>query len=367
MKVLILTITAGQGHNSCAQTISECFNSMGIENQVLDTYEYISELLQKAFSEGYLLSIKSKHIYSQGYKMLESRTASEHSNMRTVNRILAHKLAKFIDGYAPDAIVYTHVMAGFVLDILKEDSKISCPLYGIVTDFTMHPYWDECLRTEHVVLPNQLLINKALTKGLSENQLLTTGIPISEKFAVCRDKEEVRCELGLNRQMHTVLLMGGSMGYGRIGSIVEQLDAAPLDLQIISVCGNNSEMKESIDKMSLSKPILNFGFTRQISDLMDAADCIITKPGGLTTSEALAKKLPLIIVNPIPGQEDRNTEFLLNSGVAMKSSPFQPVDELLYELFSSQNRLIQMRNAMQEISKPHATRDLCEQVANSRG
>jgi processive 1,2-diacylglycerol beta-glucosyltransferase len=126
-------------------------------------------------------------------------------------------------------------------------------------------------------------------------------------------------------------------------------------------------MKESIDKMSLSKPILNFGFTRQISDLMDAADCIITKPGGLTTSEALAKKLPLIIVNPIPGQEDRNTEFLLNSGVAMKSSPFQPVDELLYELFSSQNRLIQMRNAMQEISKPHATRDLCEQVANSRG
>ncbi|MGM9637366.1 MAG: glycosyltransferase [Eubacteriales bacterium] len=367
MKALILTITAGQGHNTCAKTIGDSLSAMGVEARVLDTYEYVSKVVYKAFSEGYLLSVKSKHIYSQGYKIIERRKAAAHSPMRTANKPLAHKLQKYIAIYNPDIIIYTHVMAGFILDILKEQNALPCKCMGILTDFTMHPYWDECLRSDYIVLPNHLVANKAMRKGFCAEQILDTGIPISPKFARIGNKQEIRTELGLDPGKRTILLMAGSMGYGNMGSIIKRMDHSPIDFQMISVCGSNSKMKAQIDQMNLRKPILNFGYTDRISDLMDASDCIVTKPGGLTSSEALAKRLPMIIANPIPGQEDRNTEFLMNCGVAMKTSDFQTIDELLFELFNSHSRLAGMVNAIDEIRRPNATEDLCKKAFEIAG
>lgn len=365
VKVLILSITAGQGHNSCAKTLSEVFTSMGVENHVLDTYAYISKFMCEAFSEGYLLSLKAKYLYAKGYNMLERREASEHSAMRTSNKPIAKKLLKYINEYAPDAIVYTHVLAGLVLDILKENRSIDCKLYGIVTDFTMHPYWDDCLRSEYIVIPNSLLTEKAKAKGFLKSQILDTGIPISEKFSTIGDKSAARQSLGLDEKLPTILLMGGSMGYGNIASVVKQLDEQPIDFQIISVCGNNAEMKKTIDSLTVSKKLLSLGYCKCVDRLMDASDCIITKPGGLTSSEALAKRLPMIIANPIPGQEERNTDFLLNCGAAIRSSEFQPIDEMLHLLFSSKTRLSTILSAVDEIRRPRATRDLCEFIVNN--
>lgn len=362
MKALILTITAGQGHNTCAKTIGDTLLSMGAEVRILDTYQYVSNVIYKSFSEGYLITVKTKHIYSEGYKIIERRKATAHSPMRSIQKPLAHKLMKYINIYQPEIIIYTHVMAGFILDILKEQGLLSCKTVGILTDFTMHPYWDECLRSDYIVLPNHLIANKALHKGFSEEQIIPTGIPISPKFSRFRDKAEVRTELGLDPDRRTILLMAGSMGYGNMGQVISQMDRSSIDFQIISVCGSNAKMKAEIDAMTLSRPILNFGFTDRISDLMDACDCIISKPGGLTTSEALAKRLPMIIANPIPGQEDRNTEFLLNCGAAMKASPFQTIDELLFELFTSRTRLRGMVEAIDEIRRPNATVDLCNEL-----
>ena len=150
------------------------------------------------------------------------------------------------------------------------------------------------------------------------------------------------------------------MGYGHIESTVNTLDAVPHDFQIITVCGNNAEAKARIDAMRTKKRILNFGFTDKVDLLMDASDCIITKPGGLTSSEALAKCLPMIIVNPIPGQEDRNTEFLVNNGAAMAVTATSPLDEVLYQFFVDPRRSEIMREAIKLISKPESTKDICE-------
>lgn len=360
MKVLILTITAGQGHNSCAKTLGKIFTEVGIENRVLDTYEYISKILKEAFSEGYLLALKSKGLYEKGYSMLERRDAGEHSAMRTINKPIAKKLMKYIDDYAPDAIVYTHVMVGLVLNILKANGSISCRTYGIVTDFTMHPYWEECLLTDRLILPNDLLFEKARAKGFRTSQLLGSGIPISETFGKTGDKQAARGFLGLDPDKKTILLMGGSMGYGNMTDIVTSLDASPLDLQIISVCGNNADMKKEIDSLGMRKKLLSLGYCDCVDKLMDASDCIITKPGGLTSSEALAKRLPMIIANPIPGQEERNTEFLLNCGAAIRSSEFQPINEMIHLLLESKTRLETMHKAIDEIRRPRAARDLCE-------
>ena len=133
-----------------------------------------------------------------------------------------------------------------------------------------------------------------------------------------------------------------------------------MDFQVLSVCGNNTSLKRKIDKFKSNKRIYNYGFVNNVDVMMDACDCMITKPGGLTMSESMAKGVPSILMNPIPGQEDRNVEFLLNNGISQLITKTYPVDEALYQLFHNQWRLDNIHQAIKHIGKPNATRDLCE-------
>ena len=137
----------------------------------------------------------------------------------------------------------------------------------------------------------------------------------------------------------------------------------PTDFQAIVVCGNNAEAKVEIDSMRKTKTFLTFGYVNNVDYLMTAADCIVTKPGGLTSSEALAKRLPMIIVNPIPGQEDRNTEFLLNSGAAMAASETCPVDEVIYQFLQNTKRRELMKESIDFLRHPESTKTLCDFIA----
>ncbi|MBU3851028.1 MAG: hypothetical protein IAA16_10710 [Candidatus Treponema excrementipullorum] len=150
------------------------------------------------------------------------------------------------------------------------------------------------------------------------------------------------------------------MGYGNLAETVQELDKIDEDFQMITVCGKNQEVKDKIDNLVTKKTILNYGYTDNVDLLMDAATCIVTKPGGLTSSEALAKNLPIIIVHPIPGQEYRNTDFLLNCGVAAKASSTTPLCEVIFQLFKNPKRLDLMRECISLIRKPNSTKDICE-------
>jgi len=224
----------------------------------------------------------------------------------------------------------------------------------------MHPYWEEA-PMDYYVLASELLCNQAKKKGISEDEIVPTGIPINPRFAKKTDKQEARKILGLEDKT-TILVMSGSMGYGKIGSMIKKLDEADFDFQILSVCGYNERLKKRIDKMEFEHKIFNYGYSDQIHMFMDAADCIVTKPGGLTTSEALAKGLPMIMANPIPGQEDRNVEFLLNNGAAFKISSTFPIDEALFQMFSNEVRLRNMSEMVKSLGKPQATKDFVDFV-----
>lgn len=367
MKVLILSITAGQGHNSTGKALMGCFEDMGIECRFLDTYEYISPLLAKTFSDAYNLSttIGSKP-YARFYRLIEHRkkNADDTSAASIINSILASKLAKYINIYQPNVIIGTHPLSAAIMNILRQKNKTSAKLIGIVTDFTMHPFWEESIYCDYIVTANDLLNLQAFKKGFKQEQILPLGIPIDLKFSQSNEnKREVRKSLGLDADKFTILLMSGSMGYGNITESVESLDESEIDFQTISVCGNNKEDKKKIDLLDKKKTFLNFGYVDNINQLMDASDCIITKPGGLTTSEALAKKLPLIIINPIPGQEERNTEFLLNSGVAMRASKTCPLEEVIYQFFYYKERMDNMQQCISFLRRPNSTKDLCEFVS----
>ncbi len=367
MKALVLSVTAGQGHNSTAKAICAYLESIGCTAEMLDTIHYVNRVLGETVSRGYLLAANNaKLAYKGAYRLAEKRRKSrtDVSPPRATGSIMARKLLKYINSYNPDVIICTHIFAGIILDVLKEKQEIRAKTIGILTDFAFHPYWEEGLNLDYVVTPNELLAAQALKKGFGEGQILPFGIPIHPKFAERISKEEARAQLGLDINKRTVLLMGGSMGYGNIEETLQTLDNVPYDYQIITVCGSNCEAKAKIDGLHTKKRVLNLGFVNNVEILMDAADCIISKPGGLTTSESLAKRLPMIIVNPIPGQEDRNTEFLTNNGVAMAVTSTSPLDEVLYQLFSDPRRFEVMRNAIDIIAKPNSTRDICNFAKN---
>jgi processive 1,2-diacylglycerol beta-glucosyltransferase len=158
--------------------------------------------------------------------------------------------------------------------------------------------------------------------------------------------------------------MSGSMGYGNISQLITKIDEIDTDFQIIAVCGNNKHAKHKIDGMTTKKKVFCYGFANNVDLMMDASDCIVTKPGGLTTSEALAKNLPIIMVNPIPGQEERNVEFLLNNGLAINVTDTSPIDEVLYQLFLYPEKLENMVKNIKLVGKPNASSDLSDFIIN---
>lgn len=361
MKILILTITAGEGHNATAASIQSALQERGHECTVVDTWLHISRSLYNIVSKGYLLSTADfKRTYAWTYARLERRKVNSYNKSltRSTYKMIKKKIVSYIEEYDPDVIVYTHVFAGIFLDVIAEKMPLRARTVGIVTDFVMHPFWEEALRTDRVVIPNELLIPAAARKGLLPEQIAPIGIPVRRQFSTMREKSEARRMLGLDEGKPTLLLMGGSMGYGSLSENLLALDGVQTDLQLICVCGNNKKAKEEIDATTFTHRVLNFGYTDKIDLLMDAADCIVTKPGGLTTSEALAKRLPMIIANPIPGHEDRNAEFLLNSGAAAMATKTSRLSDVVYQLFYHPARLEQMKNNIDLIRKPNAAADL---------
>lgn len=365
MKVLILSVTAGQGHNSTAKAISDYLTGYGADVRILDTMRYINRLLGQTVDKGYLfVSNRAKLAYRGVYRLAELRKKSENDitpGALTI-KFIASKLKKYIDGYDPDVIICTHIFPGIYVDVLKSENKIKAKSIGILTDFAFHPYWEEGADLDYVVVPNEQLEYQAKQKGFKSPQILPFGIPINPKFEHSMTKERARTHFGLDSDKKTVLLMGGSMGYGNIGKTLKQLDEIDADFQIINVCGNNKRVKDSIDKKIFRKKVLNLGYVDYVDELMDAADLIITKPGGLTTSEAMAKHLPMVIVNPIPGQEERNTEFLVNNGCAMAVSPTYPLEEIIYILMNNPTRLELMSESISAFAHPDSTKRICRFV-----
>ena len=359
MKALILSIKAGYGHHSAGHAVVECFESHGCECLMLDTFEYISKFLCDGVQDGYLLTTKYlKEAYGRVYSTLDKRDepVDRYSPTVVVSKVISKKLVKFIDDYNPDIIIGTHSFVGVLLTVMKQRGYIKCPTIGIITDFTVHPFW-ESTQLDAYVLPDRMLIPSANRKGIPTESVLPIGIPIRKQFSQKNDKEFIRQKLGL-QQKKTVLVMMGSMGFGSITDVIHTLDEFQDNFQIVCVCGNNEKAKSSIDEVLWNKNVINLGFITNISEYMDAADVIVTKPGGLTTSEAMAKGLPMILMNPIPGQEDRNIQFLVNAGAGIMVTDTYPLEYALYAFFKCDWKSGLMKQAVSEIGKPNATEDL---------
>lgn len=361
MKVLILSISTGYGHHQTALSLKNYLDSKGVSCSVLDMLEHITPLLGNGVSKGYILSTKyAPRVYGRFYRLAEKRQKSDpHLSFVNIHNILSIKLKKYIDQNKPDVIVCTHIFTAQTITYLKHRNLISCKCIGIITDFTIHPYWEDS-DLDYYVTASRLLNNQLRKKGISIKKILPIGIPIHPKFGESMPKQEARNILNINPKLRTILMMTGSMGYGNIYKQLLVLDESDGDFQVLCVCGNNKRLYSRISNHAWKKPVYPYAFVDNVDIMMDASDCIVTKPGGLTMSEALAKGLPAILCNPIPGQEERNSEFLLNNGAAMKISPTFPIDEAIFHLLLHDWRFEQISSSVKMLGKPSAAKDLGE-------
>ena len=360
MKVLFLTVSTGQGHTSSARAIEKYLNDRGVETFFLDVYGYISPRLCKAVSKIYLFAAgKTPRFYGRQYDREDMGETGWVDIVAELNKIIKNKFVKFIKENEIDAVIATHLFAAQILTLVKD--HIDVKTLGIVTDYTLHPKWENT-QLDYYVIADKSLIPLARRKGIEKEKLLPLGIPVDMKFSVSRDKKEAKEELGFEPEKPLVYVMMGSMGYGNIFSVIKEIDKAETDCNVAVCCGNNKRAKTLIDRSYHRKNFKTYGFISNVDRIMDAADCIITKPGGLSVTESLSKKLPMIFVDPIPGQEYRNVEFLVNNGAGLYTTKTFTVEDALNIYFNDSERRNEVKNAVERLSKPNAAKDIGEFV-----
>ncbi|MDR0937477.1 MAG: galactosyldiacylglycerol synthase [Oscillospiraceae bacterium] len=369
MHVLIVSVTAGNGHNAAGEAIAQQFRDLSLTTEIEivqeDLYEYCGQLFYQAMDKGYVfLTRYLPEMFGSAYDQLDSSASSRRIGaVVSASAFITKRFKSYFRDSSPDVIIATHVFAANVLSELKESGQITAPIIGILTDYCIHPYWEDCAHIDYLVTPDECLSYSAERKGMAVEKLLPFGIPVREKFLTSVDALTARRTLGLDEKLRTVLVMGGSMGFGEIAETVDDILELDEDYQVVVICGNNHKLFDDLIRRE-NDNLRVLGFIDNVDQYMDASDVIVTKPGGLTATELLVKNLPAIIINPIPGPETRNLEFLRNSGCVLYADKRFPVSEALRLLFKTPERAAELKKAAKRIAKPNAAKDICEFAKN---
>lgn len=362
MKVLFLTVSMGGGHTKAAEAIKEFVDRKygSSSNTIIDALKYVSPVADKLIVGSYLGTLKkTPKVYGELYKLSEYKENITDFT-KAVNKILSNKLCKCIKEFNPSIIVCTHAFPVHMVSNLKRKRKITAPVIAVVTDYANHMFWKND-NVDAFIVAHDYVKQCMIETGTPPHKIYPYGIPVSSRFLIKKDKKTIRKELGLDDKL-TMLIMGGLLGMGKVQDIFRNLIHCKRDLQIIAVTGDNQKLKEDLEELALNsgKKIKIFGYTNHISDLMDASDFLITKPGGLTITEALAKRIPILLLPPIPGQEERNAKFLLNCGVAATLYPEDSVDGVLAQVLDTPLRFQHMKEMASYLSRPNSSQDIVE-------
>ena len=363
MKVLVLSVTAGQGHNSCGKAVVDACTRKGLDSVMVDTLLLSSKLVANSLDKIYITM--TRHTPGLLKKMdddmlSEKRIHSRQGTTKLIGAWFYKEIENCIAEYQPDAVVCTHVFSGVILTRIRRQKGLEIPLIGINTDFAMAPLWDET-DLDLYVLAAEGMRNSVIKRGIPQEKLFCRGIPVHHRFASTVEKGEARRQLGI-LDKPTVLIMSGSMGFGKLPQVVESLDRLPMDLQMLVVCGRNEKMYQQLNALRTQKDVRVYGFVDNVEVMMDASDVLLTKPGGLTTSECLAKGIPLVILDPIPGLEERNSLFLVAQGAAILATDQYPPDDAVLNLLSDPQRLQQILAMQKKIGNAHSADDLCDEI-----
>ena len=366
-KILIAYANAGAGHKKAAFAIESAFreiNRSDIETKVIDTLDYSTPFSKTGYPAFYLYMVnKMPYLWGLFYYLLDTRIfyrCIASYGRRLHNSLGFHGLVKFLKEYNPDIVINAHFLGSEVMANMKKKGMLkNTKLVSVVTDYMPHSFWVDKLIDYYCVAQEDTKKN-LMTRGVPEEKIRVFGIPIDRVFGIKKDRKELSAKIGIDPKKNTVLIGSGGFGVGPIKELVEGLMTAEEAQQILVICGNNQKLYNDI--MGLTKNagsrVKAYPYVENMDEMMSVADVMVTKSGGLTSSEAMAKDLPMIITSAIPGQEARNSDYLVKSGAAVKAYTVEKAKEVIGELFKSKEKLELLKSRIGEIKKPNAASDI---------
>ena len=396
MRVLIPTVTAGAGHLQAAAALEEAWRALRPEDDVrrVDVLDYTPRWYRKIYVKGYLKLIEhAPDLYAMMFKKTDNpaRIRELTKFRRRSSGIMAKKFVQEVVEFAPEVILAPHylpleIMGGVMAskrlsqklaaqveavalrpqlkdqtDLPRSARRPTTPFITcIVTDFEAHALWMEpCVNLFCVAAPATKA--RLVARGAADADVAVTGIPIAAKFSARVDADGLRAQFGFAANVPTLLVLGGGFGMGPVREILGELAKIERALQVIVVCGKNEKLRAQLAALPHRHKTQVLGFATNMQELMAVSDLILTKPGGLTTSEALAMGKPLFILNPIPGQEAANSDFLLEQGAAVKANCLEDLPFKITTLLDSK-KLVPMSRAAKALGQPRAAAAICAAV-----
>ncbi|CAN5558077.1 glycosyltransferase [soil metagenome] len=366
-RILILSASVGNGHVTAAESLKKAFEMKGLAAEVRyeDVLKFTNPLFRRLYSNAYIGLVNTMpEVLGWMYDNLDEPWKNEKRRL-FFDKLNTRPLVKMIHEYDPDWIVCTHFLPSEIISDLKYTGKMTTPQAIVVTDFDMHAMW-LCRNYEQyfVALDETRFYMESL--GCPAEKITVSGIPIDPKFAEVKPKAEMRAKYGLDAGMPTVILSLGGFGVGRIETLLDSLRSIRPPVQILAMCGKNEELRSQLESEPAADEgarIVPVGYTRDMDEYMSASDLIVGKPGGLTTCEALAKGLVFVIANPIPGQEERNADHLLEQGAAIRSNNPATLGYKIEQLINDPDRLAAMSKNALKFARPNAAFDIADTLA----
>lgn len=365
-KILIFYLSESSGHHAAANAIEaglKLYSGNNVQVRTINALNYLSPLLEKVVMKTYMGVVRGvpdiwDFIYeNEKFQKRISRLREKAHKMNTP------KFFELIIEEMPDTIVCTQAYACGVLNTFKEMYGFDFSLYGIITDYIVHPYWIY-KNVDHYIVPSEEVKQKLIEKEIPENKIQCFGIPVRPHFSDIHNTKEIRKRYNIDDKAYVIMIMGGGLGLLPMKNIISKLDKVSLPLHIIAVSGKNRKLYgklKAIEK-NINHPLIVFGYVNNISEIMEISDLLISKPGGMTTSEALIKSLPMIIYKPLPGQESGNTEFLVRKNVAVKMGRIKDLPGLVEALLDNPDKLHEMRKNIEALRKPFPTLKIANHI-----
>ena len=374
-KILLFYASFGGGHLSAANSIKQCIdeNFSDCETKLVDCMLYVNKPINAISITAYKeMAKKFPWVWGDIYAHTQKGPLARISS--TSNNLMAKKLLKLLKEYQPDVVISTHPFGSQMVSYLKRKALIDCKLATILTDFAPHEQW--LIGSDYVdylFVSHEKLRQELINTGIDSNKVFATGIPLSNRFLMHYNKEEIKHSFGLDLNKKVILFFGGGeFGLGRevtikiLSAFIHNIK----DHQIVAIAGKNEKMREefnSLVEQEHSEDLVTvLSYTHQVPELMSISDLVVTKPGGLTSTESLSSGLPMVLINPIPGQEEENAEFLEDSGVAVwlrKNSDFEAE---ISKLLSDKDKLHKMKLNTKLLAKKHSTRDICDIILKDK-
>lgn len=365
-KILIFYASYGGGHLSAAKSIESVINEQypNIETKLVDCMKYVNKGVEKITTGAYSQMAKKApwawgKIYNASQKGLIA-----HISTRS-NAIMAIKLLKLLRAENPDMVISAHPFSSQMCAYLKRKGKVNFTLATIMTDFAPHDQWlvgHE--NTEYFFVAHDKMKNYLLSKGIEENKIFATGIPINSRFTKEYDKADILNLFNLNENKKTVLFFGGwNSGSAQIRTleIFKVLATYSNNYQIVAISAKNKKLQEGYEQIVNENNLNNvtvLDYTNMVPELMSISDLVVAKPGGLTTSESLAMNLPMIIINPIAGQEEENAEFLEEKGIGVWIRKDDNIKEKIDNLLNDEDKLNSMKECTKLLANKFSTYDI---------